>query len=146
MTMTDRKDAITKLLAKVEAGAKYETMGHTILCQKAFPKPDDFDGSRKSYAESAAQLAILAWRNGSLGAAKALHEAVLPEYSYIIRNGTEEDLAINSQFGGGPDTYFANIYKKNPNTNPDTERFPSWSNSQARAWLIAILKALIADA
>ena len=45
-------------------------MGHTQMCQRAFPKPDDFDGSREAYAKSDAQQAILAWRNCSLDAAK----------------------------------------------------------------------------
>ena len=130
--MTERKDAITKLLAKVEAGEKYETMGHTILCQKAFPKPDNFDGSRKSYAESATQLAILAWRNGSLDAAKALHEAVLPEWAWtkgfsIVDAGST----------------FITVFLEHEDDNK-WEVFFGANDNSARAWLIAILKALIA--
>jgi hypothetical protein len=124
--MTERKDAITKLLAKVEAGEKYETMGHTILCQKAFPKPDNFDGSRKSYAESATQLAILAWRNGSLDAAKALHEAVLPEWHWYVSKYGVARIVIPSRLRPTPTVGRSD-------------------NNPARAWLIAILKALISD-
>ena len=57
MTMTDRKDALTELLAKVEAGGgiKYEYHISTFL----------------SYANSSHNA-----YNGSLDAAKALHEAI----------------------------------------------------------------------
>ena len=71
-------------------------------------------------------------------------EVVLPEWSYILRIGTEEDFTSNQHDGGGPDAYFANVYVKNPNIHKDTDRFPSWSGTPARAWLIAILNALIA--
>jgi hypothetical protein len=122
--MTDRKDARTKLLVALESGAKYETMGHTVMCQKAFPKPDNFDGSRKAYAESATQLAILAWRNGSLDAAKALHEAVLPDWHWNISKDGVAPIVIASRLRPIPTV--------------------GRSITPARAWLIAILKALIA--
>ena len=121
--------ALQELLAKVEAGVKYETMGHTLLCQKAFPKPEDFDGSREAYANSNAQLAVLAWRNGSLDAAKALHKAVLLGY-YVAEMGN------NSKSMG----WSVRIV----NTEGDYQSGIGGSNL-ARAWLIAIIKALIAQ-
>jgi hypothetical protein len=120
-----RRDDLIELLAKVKAGVKYETMGHTALCQKAFPKPDNFDGSRKSYAESTAQLAILIWRNGDLNAAKALHDAVLlGDWGFRL----VEDACDVFDRDAAP--VFHGYCHENP----------------ARAWLIAILKALIAVA
>jgi len=131
--MTDRKQALTELLAKVEAGVKYETMRHTRLCQRAFPKPDDFDGSRKAYSKSAAQQAILVWRNGSLDAAKALFEAVAMDHWRI------------THMWGDFDKWVVNL----------THREGDWENKRryisveaqcpARALLIAILSALIAQ-
>ena len=113
-----RKEALAELIAKVEAGEIYETMGHTIMCQRAFPKPKDFDGSREAYSNSDAQQAILAWRNGSLDAAKALHGAVVPEQS----------IRIERRVGGWV------VWLDNPHQGI--------SDNPARAWLLAILRAL----
>lgn len=122
--MTDQTEALVKLLAKVEAGEPYETMGHTRMCQKAFPNPEDFDGSREAYAKSAAQQAILVWRNGSLDAANALHEGVLPEWDH------------------GHDGSIAWVKQKDKRTS---YRHDAQNGFTARAWLIAIIKALIAE-
>jgi len=64
--------------------------------------------------------------NGSLDAAKALHEAVLPEWFYEIKTWTshlpqKSCVAVGNNYKGTA---------KNP----------------ARAWLLAILEALIAEA
>ena len=115
-----RKQALIELRDKVKA-EPYATMGHTILCQRAFPKPDDFDGSREAYAKSDAQMAILAWRNEDLNAAKALHEAVLPGWGCEVCSGWEVVLR----------QYHRKISAKH--------------TSPARAWLLAILEALIAQ-
>lgn len=118
-------DALKRLAEELEAGTKYETMGHTMLCQRAFPKPDDFDGSRESYAKSDAQQAILAWRNGSLDAAKALHEVVLPN--------SPLDIVVTSGYSR------VSIY-----SGPKAP-FHARNENVARAWLLAVLKALIAQ-
>ena len=131
--MTDRKQALRDLRVMVSAGVKYETMGHTIMCQQAFPKPNDFDGSRKAYADSSAQKAILVWRNGSLDAAKALHNAVLPgcsQYS-IVTDPTCLKVSVCWWPNG---------------LSGKTERHgEGWGHpdQEARAWLLAILSALI---
>jgi hypothetical protein len=91
--MTNRKDALTELLAKVEAGKWHD------------------DGTHVSLAYS-----------GSLDAAKALHGAVLPDHRARIDVGKK---------------YRAWII------TPDNEKFDAYSSNPARAWLIAILKALI---
>ncbi len=64
--------------------------------------------------------------NGSLDAAKALHEAVLPGWIYNIAPG------------------FAHVIP--PHDNGDQEAHTGLSETLARAWLLAILEALIAKA
>lgn len=120
-----RTEALRTLAAKVEAGEKYATMGHTSLCSKAFPKPDDFDGSREAFAKSDAQMAILAWRNGSLDAAKALHDAVLPGWDVWY----ETSLGVSMK----------------PKDNRIWQNPIKFTDNPARAWLLAIIKALIAE-
>lgn len=125
----NRKQALEALRDKVAAGVKYETMGHTVMCQKAFPKPDDFDGSREAYANSPAQLAVLVWRNADLNAAKALHEAVLPRWR------------VSHAWGCG-DSWTWNLTK----SQTDKPIYAgATSDNPARAWLIAILEALISE-
>jgi hypothetical protein len=72
--------------------------------------------------------------NGDLNAAKALHEAVLPGWYYTIKQqvsvGARMHVEVTTPATGG-DRQYENGYHP---TNP------------ARAWLIAILKALIAEA
>ena len=101
--MTDRKDALTELLAKVEAGGSIWP-AHL----------DDTGLSDRPFGNA---------YNGSLDAAKALHEAVLPDHRARIDVGKK---------------YRAWII------TPDNEKFDAYSTNPARAWLIAILKALIA--
>ena len=104
--MTDRKDALVKLLAEIELGYFSFKNGH-----------DAFE-----YAE--AKSAEGAWL-GSLDAAKALHEAVLPvesKWQMTWADGSY-DFAVS---------HSGMVYWTFITDNP------------ARAWLIAILKALIA--
>lgn len=130
-----RLQALKELARKVEAGEEYATMGHTLLCSRAFPKPDDFTGSREAYAKSDAQMAILAWRNGSLDAAQALHEALLAGWSPVIDICVpcvdmyceiKDDVSISTG-------EWEWMFQVSTDANP------------ARSWLLAILKALIAQ-
>lgn len=99
-----RKEALEALLAKVEAGEFWAEMLrppelHTDLCWKAY--------------------------KGSLDAAKALHEAVLPGCGRAVDATMPEagicvEIHKEAQFIGTGDT-----------------------TCEARAWLIAIIKALI---
>ena len=100
--MTDHITALRALLAKVEAGEwigdlPRPTILHTDLCWKAF--------------------------NGSLDAGKALHQAVLPGWDWLI--GSQGEAAV----------YFG---ERGP-------RFDAVNIHPARAWLIAILRALIEE-
>ena len=110
--MTERKDKLIELLAKVEAGA---AMHGDFRCLEV-PMQD----ARYTEIPVAARLAY----KGSLDAAKALHEAVLPDLRFsITRTG-------------------ASVYGHD---GCDMKEGRSAGNP-ARAWLIAILKALISEA
>ena len=119
-------EALICLRDNVANGVKYETMGHTRLCQRAFPKPADFDGSREAYRNSAAQRAMLVWRNGSLDEAKALHEAVFHEA--VTRQAT-----WSTRYGGNVALYHQEKMWVGKN-----------DENEALAWFLAILEALIA--
>lgn len=67
-------EALDKLIEAVEAGTVYATMGHTMMCQKAFPPRWEGDHGK----DSLAQLVVNTWNKNSLDAALALHEALLP--------------------------------------------------------------------
>jgi hypothetical protein len=114
--MTDRKQALTDLLEKVEAGEALAP--HDVVADRPF-----FEDYEK--AIHAGNLARDAY-NGSLDAAEELHEAVLPGFSWkrqgFVMTVTDDHTGWgNGVYGSGRD-----------DDNP------------ARAWLIAILKALIA--
>jgi hypothetical protein len=78
--------------------------------------------------------------NGSLDAAKALHEAVLPGAVWLVRSSDDEDVR-SGRFQQGQ--FLANIwFHENPNEGG--KHFHTWAFTPARAWLLAILEALIA--
>ncbi len=80
----NHKDSLISLRDAVKAGP-YETMGHTRRCQKAFPAPKPSEQmTREDYANSIAQMVILAWRNHSLDAALKFKDAVLPDWTAAI--------------------------------------------------------------
>jgi hypothetical protein len=109
MTMTDSKDALIKSLAKVEAGEWDWRIDWADWDCSSMPSIND---CKNAY-------------NGSLDAAKALHEAVLPEWHWNVSKDGVARIVIPSRL----------------RTIPTVGRSDS---SPARAWLIAILKALIA--
>ena len=111
--MTDRNQPLQELLAKVEAGTARPREVFT-----AFDTPCQ-DIALQRRAEDARNA-----YSGSLDAAKALHESVLPNAPVNIWIDSE----VYRQWGcslASEDT----VYAENP----------------ARAWLIAILRALIAQ-
>jgi hypothetical protein len=113
--MTDRKDALTGLLAKVEAGIEPSTSDVLSWLVEI------------NDSESSSCPEVFPAYRGSLDAAKALHEAFLPEYSWQL---FEEDSGE-----------FSSLVSKRANPKVYKEE---WHALPARAWLIAILKALIA--
>jgi len=115
--MTDKMQALCDLLARVEAGTifagDFVTDEEAALVYDAFPpNADDVVGS--------AEWAGLAY-DGSLDAAKALHEAVLPGWGFAVTQ-------VGANIEGPMEAY------------SDDARTP------ARAWLICIIRALIAQA
>ena len=100
----DHKQALEALLAKVEAGEW----------------PDDY-GAAPLLSHLSDCLALAAFE-GSLDAAKALHDAVLPGWWCGVRISTKPR-AVLGDFG---------------------RNFKAYDSNPARAWLCAILKALIA--
>lgn len=115
--MTDKKQALTDLLEKVEAG---DARPHQVF--NAFDTPCQ-DMALQQRAEDAKNA-----YNGSLDAAKALHEAVLPGWGY----------AVSPQYARVVDPI--PLYGS-PNKSKDAIN----ADNPARAWLIALLKALIAE-
>lgn len=108
--MTDRLTALKELLAKVEAG---EIEGYAF----------EFADISGAYAQHAVQA-----YHGSLDAALALHEAVLPGWDFAVYADSAE--VSETKPGDGYDI---------------TEHYGADSDTPARAWLIAILRALIAQ-
>lgn len=119
--MTEKLDALRELLAKLEAG-DFPLMHKTLSA--AGIAHNSYGQDQRGYA----------WEsfNGSLDAAKALHEAVLPEWNMemeICGQYTAVSVANDEtgQWEEGADNPYAEP------CNP------------ARAWLIAVIKALIAQ-
>jgi hypothetical protein len=111
--MTDRKEALEALLAKVMAG-ECSADGFNI-----FVDPYDDDSPQvRNYAYQS--------YNGSLDAALALHEAVLPG-EWFSSCGSWGACVSNDA------THVSDSYQCE-------------SATYARAWLIAIIKALISEA
>lgn len=111
--MTDRKAALAALKHAVEAGdgVTYRTFA------------DAFGIERR-----AADLHAWNAYNGSLDAAKALHEAVLPRWDYRIRSNMAWVWRTATDIQGG-----------------DEIEDDAGNDIPARAWLLAILAALIAQ-
>ncbi len=79
----------------------------------------------------------------AMGAALALMKAVLPGWDWLVRSVDEGDVRIGNC--GSECTGFANIW---PEANPNAGGvyFPAYATDPARALLLAILAALIAQA
>ena len=105
-----RKQALTELIAKVETGSRGTGLNTVSVFgdnQTSMDAVDAFDGS--------------------LDAAKALHEAVLgEEWTWSVYDGDQASVA----HGGNAD---------------DGEYFGCFSATPARAWLLSILRALHAQ-
>jgi hypothetical protein len=106
--MTDKITALKEMLAKVEAG------DWGLIKDGRAPLDEFGDALAASHAY-----------HGSLDAAKKLHEAVVPDWEWIIYY----DGDVGVQQDGG-------VHHYEQATNPIT----------SRAWLIAIIKALIWEA
>ena len=117
--MDNRKQALTDLLAKVEAG-RVEGPNFMDVCV-ALGFKQEFVYTWKAAQES-------------LDAAKALHDAVLPNESWMVRWVSK----YPNLFGSCGGSHQAKVGWG--------EEHIAYSDNPARAWLIAIIKALIAKA
>lgn len=66
--------------------------------------------------------------HGSLDAAKSLHEAVLPDWVWFIGHLDSIELGFTCTVSSKP--------------FPDAPSFGAFSDNPARAWLLAVIKAL----
>jgi len=114
--MSDRKEALTDLLAMVDAGE--------------FPADGDAREIGLYRVQLDTELPIIKTAygafSGSLDAAKALHEAVLPGWGWVWASWGRGHVTPRDQ-------KYSRLTQQGEAPDP------------ARAWLIAILKALIAQ-
>ena len=116
-----RKEALAELIAKVEAGEASGKFGPIMRGHMDFDKI--LEASR-AY-------------NGSLDAAKALHEAVLPGWAV-------ERITMWPGPNNGCAAYLWGTHEKRGERwhHPEDGRSDATAETPARAWLLAILRAL----
>ena len=120
--MSDRKQALIDLLELVTDGVDFSEVGYSDF-SNAFPSVRSGNGG--PWDDHRSDCAIKAY-NGSLDAAKALQEAVLGGWRFHIAseaNGNGFIVTVSSPDWG--------------------EYWVGHAKEAARAWLIAVLKALI---
>lgn len=80
--------------------------------------------------------------SGSLDAALALHNAVLPGWMFLIRSSDDADV---TRLGCRSGDFLANVWPLGTSPNMGGEHYHIWAQPASRAWLLAILDALIAQ-
>ena len=125
--MIDTSNALWVLLAKVEAGVLPEAVFHgSSSIRGHWAYITGFDAKQRNKI-------FLAY-NGSLDAAKVLQEAVLPEWAWCCAT-------VGNEVGTMPTS------RLRKRVSVDGDGIVSAENNcPARAWLIAVLKALISEA
>ena len=111
--MTDL-EALQELLEKVKSGSHNSVLDTVVMMHSnslGFRMPSKAQRIMNSY-------------NGSLDAAKALHDAILDDYLFLVGGNWVE---VWLPFGG------------------DIHKYHARNDIPARAWLMAILSALIAQ-
>lgn len=116
-------EALTALRAKVEAGDR------SIFASMTGAMLHTFGQREINWIQSA--------HDGSLDAAKALHEAVIAPM-----DSGEWDFVITSYGDGEDEPLFEAIISR----SDEVVDYQGHNDNPARAWLIAIIKALIAEA
>ena len=109
--MTEKLNALRELLAIVEKGDALDIAKEFHLAT----------GGKEYYVEGPCALAAGRAYRGSLDAAKALHEAILPGFAYEVTSYGTAAVDGMGRYQGLAE------------------------NDPARAWLICILRALIAQ-
>lgn len=128
--MTDRKQALTELLEKVEAG-EFDAPPSSARAPFFNAFMDIADIALPKNVTSCSGIAWRAYNMLSLDAAKALHEAVLPgwDYAIYVPKGFQPEVQLETETMRCLDGF---------------EPLSGLADNPARAWLIAIIKALIA--
>lgn len=116
-----RIEALEELAAKVKAGDAHAV---DIAARRMASEARDQGGSFPA-------LWVLRAHNGSLDAALAFHNAVLPGWRYTLRNWGKVEVFTEEW--------------NDENTNPKQYKSACVRGNLARAWLLAILRALIAQ-
>jgi hypothetical protein len=126
-----RRDDLIKLLAKVKAGAAPSQ----VEWRNAFDSLIECRPSEQHYPilRDQARLAFM----GSLDAAKSLHEAVLPDWRW----------RFDDKYGDGSseEYWYRTAWVSSPHSWRTGQTSRVKFGNDARAWLIAILKALISQ-
>jgi len=128
--MSDRKEALTDLLVMVDAGLAF--------CPEESCYTNEFCSLFDMCFDEAMFDLFSAGYEGSLDAAKTLHEEVLPEW---VVNTLDQASNLAGDPWGCEVAYFDG---SNPSKSRKAYSGHNYSNP-ARAWLIATLKALIAQ-
>ena len=115
-----RKQALAELISKVEAGTLIPD--NLIVSSEVSAMIDLAVNVSDLHGDVWADLCNA--YDGSLDAAKALHEAVLPDWYVFIK-------------GQKGYVWFAELMDRDDNRHPQTE-----GETPARAWLLSILRAL----
>lgn len=90
--MIGKTSDLDRLRSALEAALKYETMGHTRMCQKAFPPR--WDGDHGS--DSRAQAAVNIWRQNSKASesVERLRRELVHGYMQTYATPAESDMSI----------------------------------------------------
>lgn len=105
--------SLSKLIEAVEAGAASMNDFAAVFPSETAYGPTTWGEAHKAF-------------NGSLDAAKRLHDALLPEYGYHLG-------------GWGARVW---LYSDRPHWDGSNRQEVEMPNAPARAWLLAVLKAL----
>lgn len=123
------------LIAAVEAG---DWLAVLTAAGKAFPK-DTADVDRRNCY----YWVLDAYRNPhGLDAAHRLHEALFPGWHYLLRSGSEWDCANT---GCEPGDHMARVMTPDWDSGYKGTGYVGWAPSPARAWLLAVLRAVKAQ-
>lgn len=126
-------DALKKLIEAVEAGSFDAKPGSA----KAPPFNKFMDSAEDALPRNVTGCNVLAWEayHGSLDAAKALHDSLLPGWSANIWTMPDEDADVTLRPAiAGP------IADQNRDIRAEVS-----GDRPARAWLLAILKAKLQE-
>ena len=131
--MTYKLNALDKLIEAVEAGDEDFIRGDAWVEAWQMFRPE-LDKMRSE--GTASMIKAMRAYHGSLDAALALHEALLPGWAHLVRSSSHGD-GYNYRKGH----FFSNVWRDDECPNNGAQCFDTWGATPARAWLLAILRA-----